>query len=320
MHGRATLAFLAFAALAAGERPARAQACCVSTSAIFPARLSDSETGLVGVAVRGAVGFGSFDGQRVLHGEPDGASEIDLGQTLLVTGRVADLPLQINVAVPLVETYRSVTHQSDFGGGLGDITFSMRWDLLANGRDPVVPGIAPLLSLTVPSGTPADGAQNPLGADATGLGGAQLGAGLALEKTFGRMLFALTGTASLHGARTVHGVHSQLGPDVAGTLAASYTFKSGLSLGGALTYTGSFDSSVDDATVADSGRALTTLALVAALPLHKDARILGSLFFTPPISGLGQNELGSVGLTLTLIYGMGSLPVPCNGPGGCPPR
>ncbi|HEY1959708.1 MAG TPA: hypothetical protein VGH28_29060 [Polyangiaceae bacterium] len=311
MHSRAIAVFALLACLGA-ERRARAQACCVSTSTIFPGRLQDGERGLLGVSAKGAVAFGSFDGEHVLRGQPDGASEIDLGQTLFVTARVGDEPVQINVSVPLVETFRSAESVSDFGGGLGDISFSMRWDVLRNGRDPVVPGIAPLLSVTVPSGTPADMAQNPLGADATGLGGAQLGAGLALEKTFGRMLLALTGTASFHGARTVRGVHSQLGPDLAGTIGASYTFRGGFSLGGALTYTGSWDATVNDASVADSARALTTLALVAALPLRGNARVLGSLFFVPPISGVGQNEIGNVGLSLTLIYGMTGSPKNCD--------
>ena len=320
MHTRAFVA-LAALALLASERPARAQACCVSTSTIFPGRLQDGERGLLGVTAMGSAAFGSFDGERILRGQPDGASEIDLLQTLFVTARVGDEPVQINVSVPLVETFRSAQSVSDFGGGLGDISFSMRWDVLKNGRDPVVPGIAPLLSVTVPSGTPADMAQNPLGADATGLGGAQLGAGLALEKTFGRMLLALTGTASFHGARTVHGVHSQLGPELAGTIGASYTFRNGLSLGGALTYTGSWDATVNDATVPDSARALTTLAIVGALPLHGDARILGSLFFVPPISGLGQNEIADVGLSLTFIYGMTGAPKNCECASGvCHPK
>ena len=322
MHSRAALLGLAAAAaFFAAEHRARAQACCVSTSAIFPARLADGESGLVGATVKGSVAFGSFDGQHVLHGEPDGAGEFDLGQTLLVTARVGDEPVQINVAVPFVETFRSVPGTSDFGGGLGDLSLSMRWDVVQNGRDPVVPGIAPLLSLTVPSGTPLDMAQNPLGADATGLGGAQLGAGIAFEKSFGRMLFALTGTAAFHGARTVHDLHSQLGPDLAGTLGVSYTFPKGLSLGGALTYTGSWDSTVAGASVPDSARALTTLALVSALPLKGGMRLLGSLFFTPPISGVGQNEIGTVGLSLTMIYAVAGGPKNCGCPTGvCHPR
>ena len=54
----------------------------------------------------GAVAYGSFDGQRVLHGQPDGASELDFGQTLLVTARAANEPIQFNVSVPFVETFR----------------------------------------------------------------------------------------------------------------------------------------------------------------------------------------------------------------------
>jgi hypothetical protein len=321
MHPRLAAVALALA-VAAGEGSARAQACCASTSAIFPARLEESENGLVGLTAKASIAYGSFDGERQLHAEPDGASEVDLGQTLLVTGRVAEEPVQINVSVPLVQTFRSVQGQNDFGGGVGDVSFSMRWDVLEGVRDPVVPGIAPLLSLTVPSGTPIDMAQNPLGADATGLGGAQLGAGLSVEKAFGRALFAITGTAAFHGARTVRGVHSQLGPDLAATVGASYTFARGFSLGGSVTYTGSWDSTVGDVEVPNSARALTTLAVVSALPLRGGARLLGSLFFVPPISSVAQNEIGTVGLSLTLIYALpGSRRAHCDCPSGvCHPR
>ncbi len=320
MHPRA--AALAFAAVAciAGERTARAQACCTSTSTIFPARLQDDEAALVGLRAMGAAAYGFFDGQRVLHGQPDGASELDFGQTLLVTARAANEPIQFNVSVPLVETYRSAGSVRDGGGGLGDVSFSARWDFFHSGMDPVVPGIAMLLSVTVPSGTSAEAAQNPLGADATGLGAAQLGAGFALEQVFGRALFALTGTANFHGARTVGGVHSQLGADLAGTIGASYTFRSGFSLGAALTYTNSFDSTIDGAAVPDTARALTQLSLTGAMPFGKGMRVLGSIYFVPPISSVAQNETGNVGLALTLIYGFPG--VPCRGcaKGMCPPR
>lgn len=315
MHSRLITLALAVAGLACGERSAWAQACCASTSAIFPARLADDENGLVGLAVKGSVVYGSFDGKRELHGEPSGASELDFGQTLLVTGRVANEPVQVNVSVPFVETYRTAQGTTDGGGGVGDMAFSLRWDVLQDARDPVVPGIAALLSISVPSGTAADNAQQPLGADATGLGAAQLGAGFALEKTFKRALFALTGTATFHGSRTVSGVHSQLGPDLAATAGASYTFSSGFSLGAALTYSGSFDSSVADATVPDSARALTQMTIVGALPLHGGARVLGALVFVPPISSVAQNQIGSVGLSLTLIYGLVTKPAHCDMPG-----
>lgn len=317
MHPRGAVG-LAVLALLAGEGRARAQACCASTSAIFPARLADGEDGLVGVAVRGAIVYGSFDGQRNLRAEPAGASEIDLGQTLLATARVADSPVQLNVSVPIVETLRAVEGTNDAGGGLGDVALSMRWDVLGDARDPVVPDIAPLLSVTVPSGTSADLATGPLGADATGLGSAQLGAGLSLEKTFGRALFALTGSASFYGARTVHGVHSQLGPELTGTLAASYTFRRGFSLGGAFTYSGSWDARVGDAAVPSSARGDTEFAVVAAVPLPGDARVLGSLFFVPPLASVAANELGTVGLSLTLIYAFASDGGGCAG-GVCHP-
>lgn len=320
MHPRVLAVFFAACAWFAGEGVARAQSCCTSTSTIFPARLQDDEAALVGVRANGAFAFGSFDGQRVYRGQPSGASEIDLGQTLLVTARAGDEPLQFNVSVPFVETIRSAGNVHDAGGGVGDVSFSMRWDIFHAGHDPVVPGIAPLLSVTVPSGTSADSAHNPLGADATGLGAAQLGAGLALEQVFGRMLFALAGTATFHGSRTISGVHSQLGPDIAATLGASYTFRNGFALGGSILYSNSFDSSIDGQDVANTARAFTEVSITGAFPLKNDMRVLGSVFFIPPISSMGQNEIANAGLAITFIYGFpGGACAPC-AHGVCPPR
>jgi hypothetical protein len=320
MHPRAVAVVFAAAAWFAGEGAARAQACCTSTSTIFPARLQDDEAALVGIRANGAVAYGSFDSQRVLHGQPSGASEIDLGQTLLVTARAANEPLQFNVSVPFVETIRSAGNVNDAGGGLGDVSFSMRWDITHAGKDPVVPGIAPLLSVTVPSGTAADSARNPLGADATGLGAAQLGAGLALEQIFGRTLFAIAGTATFHGSRTLAGIHSQLGPDIAAILGVSYTFRNGFALGGSIMYSNSFDSTINDQDVPNTARALTEVSITGAFPLKNDMRVLGSVFFIPPISSMGQNEIANAGLAITFIYGFPG--GTCGGcaHGMCPPK
>jgi hypothetical protein len=321
MHTRAAVALLLAGACLFGERAARAQACCTSTATIFPARLQDSENALVGLRASAAAIYGSFDDQRVLRGQPAGASEIDFGQALLVTARAGNQPVQYSVAVPFVETLRGAGGVNDAGGGLGDLSLSMRWDMLRAGKDPVVPGIAPILSITAPSGTAADAAKNPLGADATGLGALQLGVGLALEQIFGRTLFALATTAQFHASRDVAGVHSQLGPDLFATLGVSYTFGNGWALGGAFTYANSFDTSIDGKDVANTARALSQLSITGAVPLKHDMRLLGSLFFVPPISSVAQNEAATVGLALTLIYGFpgpgcgcanGSCPMPAS--------
>src|SRR5207302_10533532 len=102
MHTRAAVALLLAGACLFGERPARAQACCTSTATIFPARLQDSENALVGLRASAAAIYGSFDDQRVLRGQPGGASEIDFGQTLLVTARAGNEPVQFSLAVPFV--------------------------------------------------------------------------------------------------------------------------------------------------------------------------------------------------------------------------
>jgi hypothetical protein len=320
MHTRAAAAVFAAAVCIFGdERSAHAQACCTSTSTIFPARLQDSENALVGFRAGAAVVYGSFDDQRVLRGQPSGANEVDFAQALLVTARAGNQPVQFSVAVPFAETLRSAGGLNDAGGGLGDIQLSARWDLFHAGKDPIVPGIAPLLSITAPSGTAADAAKNALGADATGLGALQFGVGLALEQIFGRTLFAITTTAQFHAARDVAGVHSQLGPDLAATLGVSYTFRNGWALGGSFTYSNSFDTNIEGKDVPNTARASSQFAITGAMPLRTDMRLLGSIFFTPPISSVAQNEAATVGVALTLIYGFPGEGCGCKN-GMCPPH
>ncbi len=318
MRARALGAMIGFCVFG-GEASAHAQACCASTSTLFPARLQDTEDGLVGLAAKAAVVTGSYDKDRVYAAQPAGASEWDFSQALLVTARMFE-QLQFNVAIPLVETTRRASTTSDAGAGLGDVAFALRWDAFRAGEDPVVPGIAPFVALSVPSGTPVESARGPLGADATGLGSAQATTGIALEQVFGRALFVLSGAAMFHGARTAAGVHSQLGTDLSGTIGASYTFQRGISLGASLTYTGSFDSNVAGQDIASSGRAFTQIAASLVVPLPRDMRVQGAIFFLPPMSSLGQNENASVGLSLTLAYGFVDRRC-CGCTGGmCPPR
>lgn len=304
---------------AGSEAVAYAQACCASTSTLFPARLQDTEDALVGIAAKAAVVTGSYDKDRVFIGQPAGASEWDFSQTLLVTARMFT-QFQFNVAIPIVETTRQASTTSDAGAGVGDVAFALRWDAFRAGENPIVPGIAPFVALSVPSGTPVESARGPLGADATGLGSAQLTTGIALEQVFGRALFVLSGAAMFHGARTAAGVHSQLGTDLSGTIGASYTLKRGIAFGASLTYTGSFDSSVAEQDIAGSARALTQIAASLVVPLPRDARLQAALFFTPPMSSVGQNENASVGLSLTLAYGFVDRRCSSCAGGMCPPR
>ena len=286
------------------EARASAQACCTTTGALFPARLQGNENGLVGVAASVAGTYGAFDSSRALQGQPAGVGETDLQQTVLVTARLLD-DVQVNVAVPIVETWRVAPGTSAIGGGVGDMSLSARWDVLRAGRSHA-PGIAPIASLTVPSGRPAELAREPLAVDATGTGAAQVGVGVSLEQLFGRTLLAASATTLLHGARTVAGVHSQLGPALAVTLGASYVIgRHGVALAGSLMYMESLDATVAGADVPGSARALTQLTLSLAVPMPW-GRVLGAITLVPPFAGLAQNELGTVGGTLTFVYGFKS--------------
>src|SRR5262249_45922107 len=156
---------------------------------------------------------------------------------------------QFSVMLPLVQAWRKVPGMSDAGGGVGDLQVNARWDATLTGASRIVPGIAVLASLTLPTGLPPESASHPLATDATGTGAIQGGLGLSLEQTFGPMLVNLTGSVTLHSARTVDGLSTQLGPAFNAFAALGYSFKAGPVAAVTASYTGSLDARTEGAPV-----------------------------------------------------------------------
>src|SRR4051812_20388845 len=120
---------------------ARAQACCAGVGAATPGRLALHEDALLGLRMRAATVFGSFDASGEYRAAPPGSSEWDLEQDLVGALRV--LPRgQVAALVPLVETYRATRGESQFGGGVGDVNLSARYDFVVAGESRWMPGVA----------------------------------------------------------------------------------------------------------------------------------------------------------------------------------
>ena len=143
----------AFLAIAAFPARARAQACCAGAGAITPGRLAVHEDALVGLQLKAANGFGSFSSDaehlrgfaRANHGVGARAGLSSAALRVLPRGQLALL-------VPAIQTYRRTPSQSSFGGGLGDINFSARYDFVLAGEALYIPGIALLAGVTFPTG------------------------------------------------------------------------------------------------------------------------------------------------------------------------
>jgi hypothetical protein len=304
---------LALAAVVSLGAPvkARAQACCAGATAFTPGRLAAHEDALAGVLVRATVLYGAFEANGSFVASPKGTAEVDLEEDLFASVRVLGRG-QLTLLAPLVETYRrdlgSTGVVSDLGGGFGDFQAAARWDFTLAGASVRVPGIAALVTLTLPTGVPPEAATDPLASESTGTGAYQGAFGLALEQSWGKLLVNVTGSATVHSARTVEApgtpdVHTQVGPAFNAFAAVAWTFDAGPV--GALTasYTGQL------ATVTDSGHLETAAPGIRQLRIGASAgyelpggwRLQGGVFMDPPIPHVGQNEPTGVGLSATAI-------------------
>jgi hypothetical protein len=295
-------------ALALGERDAAAQACCATPSAFAPARLRQGETAIVGLVVGAAGVTGSFGADRTFAST--GSREVDLSQRVFL-GWMPFPRLETSFVVPFVQTVRSAGAVTEGSGGVGDAKLGVRVHLIDVGSDRITPGVHLLGGVTLPTGVPADAAHLPLATDATGTGALQFENGVALEQSFGRFLVNLTGTFALRSARDVRGVREQLGPLFSGFAAASYTFPNALSFALSFAYEASLDARSNGVDVPDSATAKTTLGLAAAMPVARGLRLTAGLSWTPHVSGLGKNELATLGGSLGVVWAWG-------GPRACP--
>jgi hypothetical protein len=285
------------AALTVAGTPTRsfAQACCAGGTVITPGRLAVHEDALVGIQEKAGSVLGSYS--QTGRYAALGSSELDFEQDLFAAARV--LPRgQVALLVPLIETRRSIPDPvsgAEFGGGVGDINLSARYDFVSAGESHVLPGIALLAGLTVPSGKAPD-AVAPI--DATGIGAYQLNAALALEQIWGPWLVNATGIVA---KRTDYGQET-LGTQVTLLAAGAYTFDDDAALAVSVSYAfegdGTYDSGAD---AAGSFKRVTTLSLSGLWPIDDRWRLLGGLYLNPPSSSFGANQPSAAGITYTLI-------------------
>lgn len=290
-------ALLALAACTGASR-AHAQACCAGGSAVTPGRLEVHEDALVGTQLKAGTMFGSYDTGGHYLAPGTGDAEYDFEQDLLGAVRVLERG-QLAVLVPFVETERQTPQDgTHFGGGIGDVNASVRYDFLLAGESRYVPGIALLAGVTLPTGKPVEEASPPLAVDATGIGALQGNVALALEQTFGPWLVNATGMVAERAPR--FGEH--LGTQVTFLAAGAYTFPNDMALALSLSYAFEGDAATTDGTnVPMSSKRLTVVSLSGLWPITDSWRLLGGLYVDPPLDGLGSNQPATGGLTLTLI-------------------
>ncbi|MBK6460451.1 MAG: transporter [Myxococcales bacterium] len=306
-RGRAAaLAGLVCAALATASSAVWAQACCAGTGAVTPARLALHEDAAAGLQLRAATVVGSHSASAEYVPAPPGAGEVDLEQSLYGAVRVLRRG-QLGALLPLVQTFRTTPTRSEAGGGLGDINVSARYDFLRARESALVPGIAALAGVTLPTGRSAEAATKPFATDATGLGAVQVTGGVALEQSVGSWLFGASALLALRAPREVGAVTPvtlSLAPQYSALLSAAYAFDSGAAVALSTLFTFEGDASVNGATARESARRWIVASASLAWPVTDQLSVLGSVSLNPPISSLGMNQTTTLGATLGIRWGV----------------
>jgi len=288
------------AALAAWGSPSRAQAqaCCAGGSAVTPGRLELHEDALVGVQLKAATVLGTYDPSGRFLGSLPGDTEGDFEQDLFGAVRVLRRG-QAALLVPFVQTQRQDPQDGGhFGGGIGDINLSARYDFVLAGESYTVPGVAALAGITFPTGTAPEQAAPPLGVNVTGTGAFQGNAGIALEQTFGPWLLNATALIAVRSAR----FGEQLAPQGTLLAAAAYTLPSDVAIALSASYAFEGDATFDVPTGdVSSSKRLTVVTLSGFWPVTDQWRLLGGIYLDPPIDHLASNQNAAGGLTFTVI-------------------
>jgi hypothetical protein len=303
----ATVALLLLA-----PRDAPAQACCAGTSALTPGRLAAYEDWLVGLRVRAANAFGSWSSEGAYASAPTETSEWDFEQDLVGAIRLTRRA-QIAALIPVVETYRRSPSIRDIGGGIGDVNLSGRYDFVLLDELHWLPGIAALVGVTFPTGTPPESAHRPLATDATGTGAFQGHAGIAIEKSLGPWLFAGSALLDRPTPRSVDGVTVSKGAEWTILASAAYAFPSDDSVAFQLSNAYAGESRYAGQAMSGSSQRSFTVTVAGAHPLGAQWRLQLAAFVNPPLSDLGRGALVSAGLAVTLVKS-GDRPPACPPP------
>ena len=301
MFNSRLIAFAVGALLCSFGQQASAQACCAGVNAITPARLGLHEDALVGASFRLQNVYGNYDASGNYQRALSGTSEQDLQEAVVVAARVSSR-VQVALLAPIVQTIRRTRQAVESGGGLGDLNFSTRYDILRAHESRFVPGFGFLAGLTVPTGRAAEAARMPLATDATGTGAAQVVVGLALEQSYGPWLLGSTGVLAWRSSRTAQEIRLSSPLQMTLRVAASYAFKNGVGLGAAASYAAEGNRSVNGQLVPQSSNRLLNGMLSGVIPFGERWRGTAMFSMSPPLSGISRNQPANMGTTIGIIW------------------
>ena len=190
-----------------------------------------------------------------------------------------------------------------FGGGLGDLAASARFDAVNAGERGRWPGVAIIAGLSIPTGQAPDeaGADDPLSTSGTGTGSFEGNLGLAIEEIVGSGFVSVAGWLSKRGARAADGVEQSFAPRLTALVSGGYTFGHDTTVGAFASLLRQGDAHDASGAIANSGVALVTAGAALALPFWDSWRLQKTLFSDVPIAGWGRNQTVGFGGTLAII-------------------
>jgi hypothetical protein len=292
--------FVLLLVLGANPRVAQAAACC-GTGHGLGQRLGPGETAAFTISSRFAGRFGSFDPQGNFFAIPSASFDGDVRADLLAVFAPIRR-VQVSVAAPFVLNIKRFGDEHDTGGGIGDLVFSGRFDVVPLSTTSAWPAIAITTSFTLPTGRSANDAVQVLAADATGLGVAEFRPGVFLEKSFGGKVTAIVAASVGFRSETNEPPAPRVGlaPRWRLLAAAGPVFESGLSLSLGAIYEYEGAPAINGATIPESQRyRLATLGFVG-YDLSARFTLLGSVELDVPIQQLSKNEAASAALSIGL--------------------
>ena len=262
---RSAVALAVVVGIAAVPRGAAAQACCVGTGLVTPARLRTFEDRAVGMQMRARSVMGAFGGTGSYATSVSGNREVGFEEDLFGAVRLGS-HLQIGLWAPFVQTSRQVGSLSGWDGGLGDVAANVRFDAVNAGTRGAWPGIALLAALSVPTGQPPDEADDPLATSGTGTGSFEGSLGVAIEEIVGNAFVSLGAWVSQRSARTVMGSEQSFAPRLSALLAGGYTFGHDATVGAFASLLRQGDARDAGVAIANSSVALVTTGAALTLP------------------------------------------------------
>jgi len=244
--------------------------------------------------------MGAFSGTGSFAMSAAGRREVGFEEDLFGALRLGSR-FQIALSAPFVQTARAEPGVSGFGGGLGDVAASFRYDAIYAGTRGSWPGVAILAGVSFPTGQPVDEADDPLATSSTGTGSYEGNAGLGIEEIFGRGFVSLSGWVSKRSARSTMGIEQSFAPRLSALLSGGYTFSHETTVGAFAFALRQGDARDANGAIANSGVALVTAGAALAVPFWETWRLQTTLFTDVPLAGLGRNQTVGFGGTVAVI-------------------